>query len=207
MKNYNLTCAQDWVQYFDRLFRTVEVENFLEFGLGVGTEFLCDHAENVTSVELSTGDYNLQWTNQTKEQLKDYKNWTLHYVNIPDEIQKANQDAINNQYPLEDLSYLPVLEGLVVPFMEEREYDVIFVDPGIHNRGDIVNLAFGRAPIVACHDSDRTGRVIPYVYGYNIVNVPDNYTEIHREDSYCGTTFWVDHTMEGAETLIKVLRT
>jgi hypothetical protein len=205
MKDYKLTCAQDWVQYFDRLFQTVEIDNFLEFGLGVGTEFLCDHAKNVTSVELSTGDYNLEWTNQTKEQLKDYTNWTLHYVQIPDEIQKSNQDAINNQYPLEDLSYLPVLENIVVPFMEEREYDVIFVDPGIHNRGDIVNFAFGHAPIIAAHDSDRTGRVIPFVYGYNIVKVPENYTEIHREDTYCGTTFWVDHTMEGSDTLIDVL--
>jgi len=205
MKDYKLTCAQDWVRYFDRLFQTVEIDNFLEFGLGVGTEFLCDHAKNVTSVELSTGDYNLEWTNQTKEQLKDYTNWTLHYVQIPDEIQKSNQDAINNQYPLEDLSYLPVLENIVVPFMEEREYDVIFVDPGIHNRGDIVNFAFGHAPIIAAHDSDRTGRVIPFVYGYNIVKVPENYTEIHREDTYCGTTFWVDHTMEGSDALIDVL--
>lgn len=206
MKDYKLTCAQDWVQYFDRLFQTVEIDNFLEFGLGVGTEFICDHAKNVTSVELSTGDYNLQWTNQTKEQLKDYKNWTLNYVQIPDEIQKSNQDAIDHQYPLEDLSYLPFLRDVVVPFMEERDYDVIFIDPGIHNRGDIVNFAFGHAPIIAAHDSDRTGRVIPNVYGYNIVNVPENYTEIHRQDSYCGTTFWVDHTMEGSETLIEVLR-
>lgn len=205
-KQYNLTVAQDWVPYFKEVFDSVEIDSFLEFGLGVGTEFICDHATEVTSVELSLGDYNLEWTNKTKETLKDYTNWELNYIQVPEEIVKSNQDAIENQYPLKDLSYLTVLEKLVTPFMTEKEYDVIFVDAGIHNRGDIVNFAFGHAPIVACHDSDRTGRVIKNIYGYNIVNPPENYVEIHKDNSYCGTTFWVDSSLEGSDVIIEVLQ-
>ena len=188
MKNYDFTPAQDWVPYFDKLFNTVEIETVLEFGLGLGTEFLCDNAKKVTSVELSTGDFNKEWTDKTQEKLKDYKNWDLHYIEIPEEVSKANQEAIKSQYPLSDLSYIPVLKKIIDKFIS-TEHDLIFVDAGIHNRGDIVNMCFGKSKIIAAHDSDRTGRVIKNIYGYNIVEVPENYVEIHRNESYMGTTF------------------
>ena len=205
-KNYNFTSAQDWVGYFDNIFKATEIEKILEFGLGLGTEFLCDNAKEVTSVELSTGDFNREWADKTQEQLKEYKNWKLHYIDIPEEIKKANFDAIQNQYPLKDISFLPVLKKIINPFLYKKEYDIIFIDPGIHNRGDIVNLCFGKAKIIAAHDSDRTGRVIKNIYGYNIVEVPENYTEIHRNESYMGTTFWVDNTIENSEIIINILK-
>ena len=205
-KQYNFTPAQDWAEYFDNIFKITEIEKILEFGLGLGTEFLCDNAKDVVSVELSTGDFNKEWADKTQEKLKEYTNWKLHYIDIPEEIHKSNTDAIQNQYPLEDTSYLPVLEKLINPFLNEKEYDIIFVDPGIHNRGDIVNLCFGKAKIIAAHDSDRTGRITPNIYGYNIVEVPENYTEIHLNESYMGTTFWVDHTLENSEFIINSLR-
>jgi hypothetical protein len=206
IKDYNFTPAQDWVEYFDKIFKISEIEKILEFGLGLGTEFLCDNAKDVVSVELSTGDFNKEWADKTQEKLKEYTNWKLHYIDIPEEIHKSNTDAIQNQYPLEDTSYLPVLEKLITPFLNEKEYDIIFVDPGIHNRGDIVNLCFGKAKIIAAHDSDRIGRITPNIYGYNIVEVPENYTEIHLNESYMGTTFWVDHTLENSEIIINALK-
>lgn len=206
IKDYNFTPAQDWVKYFDKIFKTIEIEKILEFGLGLGTEFLCDNAKEVTSVELSIGDFSKEWADKTQKQLKEYTNWKLHYINIPKEIHKANSDAIKSQYPLEDTSYLPVLKKLINPFLFKKKYDIIFIDAGIHNRGDIVNLCFGKAKIVAAHDSDRTGRVIKNIYGYNIVEVPESYTEIHRNESYMGTTFWVDNTIENSEIIIEVLK-
>lgn len=206
IKEYNFTAAQDWVEYFDKIFKTIEIEKILEFGLGLGTEFLCDNAKEVTSVELSTGDFNKEWTDKTQEQLKAYSNWKFHYIDIPKEIHKANLDAIQNQYPLKDTSYLPVLKKLINPFISRKKYDIIFIDAGIHNRGDIVNLCFGKAKIIAAHDSDRTGRVIKNIYGYNIVEVPKSYTEIHRNESYMGTTFWVDNTLENSEIIIEALK-
>lgn len=204
-KEYNFTGAQDWSGYFKKIFEVIQVNSILEFGLGVGTEFLCDNAKSVVSVELSTGDFNKEWTEKTKDQLKDYTNWKLNYIQIPKEIEKANQDAIERQYPLEDLSYLPVLKELVNPFLNRKKYDIIFVDAGIHNRGDIVNLCFGKANIIAAHDSDRTGRVIKNIYGYNIVNVPENYTEIHFDNPYMGTTFWINQNYENADLVINAL--
>ena len=203
---YELPQAQDWVPYFAKLFEYIELNSVLEFGLGLGTEFWCDNIKKVKSVELSVSDFNLEWTNKTKEKLKNYDNWECKYISLPQEIIDANQNAIDNKYPLDDTEYLSVLENIVTPFMKEYEYDIIFVDPGIHNRGDIVNFAFGYAPIIACHDSDRTGRVIKNIYGYNIVNPPENYVEIHKPERYCGTTFWVDKMLQGSELVIDVIK-
>ena len=204
--SYQYNGAQDWVPYFNTIFNTVQIDSVLEFGLGAGTKFLCDYVKDVVSVELSLGDYNLEWTEKTKEQLKEYDNWKLNYIQVPDEIIASNQDAIDNRYPLKDTSYLPVLEGLVSEFLTQKEYDIIFIDPGIHNRGDIVNMAFGHAPIVAAHDTDRTGRVLENIYGYNIVTPPENYVEIHKNELYCGTTFWVDSSVENSNVIIDVLK-
>lgn len=204
-KKYYLTGAQDWVPYFEVLFQNLELESVLEFGLGLGTEFWCDHAKKVNSVELSVSDYNLEWTNKTKDKLKDYKNWECEYIKLPQKLVDANQNAIDNLYPLDDTSYLPLLESIVTPFMNKCEYDIIFVDPGIHNRGDIVNFCFGKSPIIAAHDTDRTGKVIKNIYGYNIVDVPDNYVEIHKEKYYCGTTFWIKKDLDNSEYVINLI--
>lgn len=205
-KNYNFTPAQDWVQYFEKIFNTIEVESILEFGLGLGTEFLCDNAKKVISVELSAGDLNKEWSDKTQEKLKEYKNWELHYIDIPEKVHKANLDAIENQYPLEDTSYLPTLKKLINPFLNKKTYDIIFVDAGIHNRGDIVNMCFGKANIIAAHDTDRTGRIIKNIYGYNIVNPPENYQEIHFNESYMGTTFWINKELENSKIVIDNLK-
>lgn len=189
-KKYNLTCAQDWVESFETIFDTIKIDNMLEFGLGVGTEFLCDNCKTVTSVELSLGDYNKQWTDKTKDLLKNYKNWKLHYIELPEQIKKSNKDAIEQKYPIKDISYLPVLKNIIDPFLNDIFYDMIFVDAGIHNRGDIVNFCFNKAKIIAAHDTCRKGNVIENIYGYNIVKCPDNYHEIHISRGL-GTTFWI----------------
>lgn len=205
-KQYNFTAAQDWNLYFQKLFDTIQVESILEFGLGVGTEFLCDNAKKVISVELSVSDLNKDWTEKTKEKLKDYTNWTLHYIEVPDEIIKSNQNAIDYKYPLKDTSYLPTLKSLINKFLSRKKYDIIFVDPGIHNRGDIVNLCFGKANIIAAHDTDRTGRVIKNIYGYNIVKVPETYTEIHFDSPYMGTTFWIKNEFADSQKIKDCLK-
>ena len=203
---YDFNDAQDWVQYFERIFKKVEINSVLEFGLGLGTQFLCDNVKQVTSVELSTGDFNLEWTNKIKEILKEYNNWTLHYIDIPEEIKIANQNAIENRYPLTNTSYIPVLKKLLNPYLYRKKYDIIFVDPGIHNRGDIVNLCFGKAKIVAAHDTDRTGRIIKDIYGYNIVDIPKNYTEIHFNETYMGTTFWIKNDISEYDVIVDALK-
>jgi hypothetical protein len=204
-KNYNFCITQDWAAYFEKIFNAIKITNMLEFGLGLGTRFLCDNCEKVTSVELSVSDLNRSWTENTKQELSDYKNWSLHYIEVPSEIKMANEAAIESRYPLQDLTYLPILQNLISPFLQDY-YDMIFVDAGIHNRGDIVNCCFQKGAIIAAHDTDRTGRIKTNIYGYNIIKIPDNYTEVHFNDSYCGTTIWVKNDHENSKTILEALQ-
>ena len=203
MKNYNLTSTQDWHFYFAEIFKNQKISSMLEFGLGVGTEFLLDHCDNVTSVELSAGNYNREWHDKTVEDLKEYKNWNCYYVDLPQDIKDANERAQQLRFPLDDIKYLDSLKKITSKYLKKK-YDMIFVDAGIHTRGDLVNLSFGKADIIAAHDTSRkTYRILENVYGYNIVNVPDDYTEVHYECTYMGTTLWIKNDLNDLIEIMK----
>jgi hypothetical protein len=192
MKKYQLGPPQDWHHYFQEIFKVKKINNLLEFGLGVGTEFLLENCGEVTSVELSLGSYNLEWYQQTKQKLKEYKNWEVFYIDLPDDIKNADSRAQNLKFPLENTEYLKTLKDIAENYINRKKYDFIFVDAGIHLRGDLVNMCFGKTDIIAAHDTSRVPyRVIPNVYGYNIVDVPENYTELYYECTYMGTTIWI----------------
>lgn len=194
MRDYNLTPTQDWHHYFSEIFKIGKIDSILEFGLGVGTKYLLDHCERLTSVELSKGDFNKSWYDRTKEELKEYQNWKCDYIDLPEDIKKADEKAQRMLFPLDDLSYLKSLKKVTDPYLNGRKYDIIFVDAGIHTRGDLVNLSFNKAKIIAAHDTTRMAeRVIQNIYGYNIVKVPSNYTEIYYECTYMGTTLWIEN--------------
>ena len=197
MKKYNFTATQDWHFYFSKIFEFTKISNMLEFGLGVGKPYLADNTEYLKSVELSLGSYNLQWYEQTVESMKKYKNWDCVYLEVSDQIIQANENAQKLRFPLQDIGYLDELNALVLPLITDKKYDFIFVDAGIHTRGDLVNISFHKADIIAAHDTSRDpNRILKNVYGYNIVNVPEDYTEIHFEDTYMGTTIWIKNNRE-----------
>lgn len=201
MKNYNFSGAQDWSKYFDVIFKTCKITHLLEFGLGDGTEFLLDNCEKVTSVEISLGDYNKSWHDKCVEKYKNYQNWNVNYIDAPKEVVESNQEAIDKRYPINYTAHLPKLKAIVDKYAKKT--DMIFIDAGFHNRGDLVNLCFNKAKIIAAHDTSRDeGRILKNIYGYNIVNIPDNYVEFHFEDTYMGTTIWVDKELT---TVIEVL--
>jgi hypothetical protein len=201
---YNFTSTQDWNFYFAQIFENEKIGNMIEFGLGVGTPYLADNCNFLKSVELSLGAYNLEWYNKTVDDMKNYKNWESKYVNVNEKIADANDRAQRLRFPLSDVSYLKDLKTVFAESIGDKKYDFIFVDAGIHTRGDLVNMSFGRADIIAAHDTSRdTNRVLENVYGYNIVNVPNGYVEIHFEDTYMGTTIWVKNTKKD---LIKILK-
>jgi hypothetical protein len=199
---YNFNETQDWVKYYSKLSNYLKDKNFLEFGLGVGTEFFLDHCKEVTSVEFSLGDYNKQWFDKSMKDYENYKKWFPNYVLMPEEIIIANDLAQSQRFPLKDSSYLKSLHELMNPFLNNR--DVIFVDAGIHLRGDMVNYCFNKAEVISAHDTSRDeNRILKNIYGYNIVKVPENYLEIHFEDTYMGTTFWINKNLVDVISLLK----
>lgn len=205
MKKYNFEGAQDWYTYFQLIFEKVKINNFLEFGLGNGTEFLLDHCGHVTSIEISLGSYNKSWYDTCKSKYKNYTNWNPVYIEASQEIVRANEIAQQQRYPISYSEHLPELKKITDRALQDKNYEFIFVDAGIHNRGDIVNLVMGKAPIIAAHDSSRDpGRILKNIYGYNIVQSHPDYLEFHFEDTYMGTTIWVNKNFDA--NVIKVLK-
>lgn len=197
MKQYNFSGAQDWYGYFQVIFENTKINNMLEFGLGDGTEFLLDNCNYVKSIEISVSDYNKNWYEKCINKYKNYSNWCPVYIEASNEIKRANEIAQAERYPITYKDHILHLEEIIQLNAKDRPYDFIFVDAGIHNRGDIVNLSFNLSPIIAAHDSSRDkNRILENIYGYNIVNVPNNYLEFHFEDTYMGTTIWINKNYE-----------
>jgi hypothetical protein len=191
MKKYNFDACQDWHSYFSKLFSITKINSLLEFGLGNGTELLLDNCQQVHSVELSVGSLNKDWYGKCVKKYESYNNWFPTYIDVPPAIVASNELAQSHRYPLPNNDHLPVLKSLVLPFLKKK-HDFIFVDAGIHNRGDLVNMSFGYAPIIAAHDTCKDpNRILKDIYGYNIVQVPSDYEVVHFEDTYMGTTFWI----------------
>lgn len=202
VKGYGFSTAQDWHHYFEIIFKNYKVGRMLEFGLGNGTEYLLDHCGEVMSVEISLGEFNKSWYDKCLEKYTRYKNWKPVYVEAGDGIKSAHAEANKTGYPIQETRHLKELSEIVGK--TGGGWDLIFVDAGICNRGDIVNLVMGKAPVILAHDSTRdVRRVKKNVYGYNIVEVPGNYEEIHFEDTFCGTTVWVDRTLDGLRSALK----
>lgn len=204
MKTYDhfMEC-QDWVKYFQQIFDGINVKNCLEFGLGEGTEFFLDNCEHVTSLEISVSGINDGWYKRCKEKYKENKNWECIYYKAGQDIITANELAINNKYPIEFKEHIKELKVLINTL--NKPYDIAFVDSGIHNRGDIVNILFDKndIDIIAAHDTSRTDRIVKNIYGYNIVNIPKDFLEFHFEDTYMGSTFWI---RKNKLNVIKILK-
>jgi hypothetical protein len=185
-------CAQDWVVYVKKYIEKFKIHSLLELGVGNGTEFLLDNCDHVTSLEIIESGLNDYWFNLCLEKYKTRDNWENICIKTTDTMKKANQLAISERYPLKYTDHIKEYTSLIKGILEKRNYDMVFVDVGIHNRGDLVNILLQeKIKVVFAHDTSRDpNRILKNIYGYNIVSNND-YTEIHFEDTYMGTTFWI----------------
>ena len=156
----------DWQEHFTKLFALKKIDNMLEFGLGEGTKFLLDNCTNVTSLELLHYKTEVDWFKKSKKDYKKYKNWTPVLYECEDEWTKS-------------------LESYIKKFIKGKNFDMVFVDPGIHRRPEIINLMFGKTDIIAAHDTNQGYDM----YKWERVIKPDDYTEVRYANSQ-GTTFW-----------------
>ncbi len=191
----------DHIENFKRLMGPIHIHSFLEFGLGYGTKFFLDHCDEVTSLEFVLPDPSIEpcdrcarlyesdrWYNQCLQLFEEYANWHPLLCLSSPFIQEA--DIISHQKSqdpaLIDASYLLELKYLCDELFSKKTYEMAFVDPGIHMRGDLVNELFGRVPIIVAHDTNCANEK----YGWSKIQTPCNYEKIHFSNGM-GTTFWV----------------
>lgn len=182
----------DHAPYLRRLFALRPIASCLEFGLGEGTRILLDHCGHVTSLELAARPVHEEWFQRCLESYRGYGNWDPVLHRCGEKLREADRIGEAGGYPIADRAYVAELEEVVERVLGRRRYDLAFVDAGIHNRGDLVNLLFGRVPIIAAHDTNGLERH----YGWDLVAPPPEYRRV-RFTQGLGTTFWI-HESESA---------
>ncbi len=161
----------DWTPFVqDLVARNGKFNKILELGLGLGTKTLLESADMVYSVELLANPEHEGWIEQMKVEYKGWDNWKPYLFKC--------EDAYDNKIKFQVSAHITRIKP-----------DLVFVDPGIHCRGDLVNLAMSKkVPMVMAHDTkcgDEEGKDL---YGWKRIN-PEGYEVTRREEGQ-GTTLW-----------------
>jgi hypothetical protein len=199
------------VRHFKRLFKSIQIRTFLEFGVGFSTKYFIDNCQKVISVEFVTPGTGPEWLKYCIELYRNYPTWQpiayfagknldiswaqYMYLGAESVYQAAAyQPAHYKSYSLIDPSFLEDLTtfiNLMNLQIGGKEIDVAFVDCGIYIRGDLVQVLFDKVPIIVAHDiAPKNNRDVNDVYGYGRVIIPENYEEIHVPSGQ-GTAFWI----------------
>jgi hypothetical protein len=191
--------------------------------LGYSTKYFLDHCNKVISVEFVTPGCGPDWFKKTLTLYRDdYSNWipiaffTGHQTDVnwapykyfgSESVYKAAsyQSATHKNYALIDDFYLKEMDAFISRLTQSHNIDVAFVDAGIYLRGDLVQLLFGKVPVILAHDTNVRMPGGNDVYGYSRVVTPEEYEEIFIEIGP-GTTVWVVKN-EKFKNLIEALTT
>jgi hypothetical protein len=178
----------DHIENFEKLFSAMKVDSFLEFGLGEGTRYFLDHCQSVTSVEIKLPEQSDEWYNNCLNAFQEATNWNPILYHGSQTLSDANLIALTQSIdPAQiDASYLLEIKSLCDSLFQNKKFDIAFVDPGIHQRGDIVNELFNRVDVIVAHDTGYSF----VIYGWNKIQTPPNYERFDFNNG-CGTTFWV----------------
>ncbi len=203
---YEALAGSEWtdhVRAFRKLFEVEKVDAFLEFGVGLGTKFFLDQCSKVTSIELLVKDrytYVIPWYCDCLDLFRKYSSWSPSLHIFSQAVNDANNLAINNVNPeIYRQDYLIEMNQFLDQVFKNGHYDVAFVDPGMHIRGDLVNALFGRVDIIAAHDTNFNSAC----YGWYKVETPENYEKITCSFG-SGITFWI---VKSREDLIRKFKT
>ena len=166
----------DHVQHFQKLFQRTQIHSFLEFGLGYGTKYFLDNCEEVTSCEIILPNQTTEWFDHSTDLFQEYSNWIPILKRGSPALQYANTLCLRDSKDpaLYDATYLLELKEICDEIFKDKQFEVAFVDPGFHMRGDLINELFDRVPIIIAHDTN----IAPEKYGWRKVHTPSNYEKI-----------------------------
>lgn len=183
-------------------------KTYLEFGSGLWTEFFLETCKRVISVDFVTPGYG---PDSIKNNLKTFSyhsnwipfvyfsgytgdtNWAPYKYLGSEHVHKAAsyQCATHQNYAYYDDFYLIELSAFIDRLLKTNTIEAIFVNSGLYIRGDLVQLMFGKIPIIFAGDTDcRKEGISNDVYGYSRVVTPEEYEEIYIPNS-SGITVWI----------------
>lgn len=164
----------DWQPAVEKLHELFPFQKVLEFGLGDGTQWFLDHCDEVHSIELHANPQTQNWYPMCLERYKDNKNWHPEFFSCDGDMQLTD-------------SMKDYICGRLFNRLTPKNFDLIFVDPGVHCRGDITNLCYDHARVIAVHDTN----VGHQNYGWAKMEGKGYY---RIDTTWCsteGVTFWI----------------
>lgn len=196
------------VRHIKKVFEVMKIRGFIEYGLGFSTKYFLDHCDHVTSIEFVTPGTGPEWMKYCIDLFKNIPTWKpvayfagkgldtswakykyLGTENVYKAV--AYQPVHRKSYAAIDPTYLDDMKKNLQQELVSGDFDMAFVDAGICNRGDMVQILFNNVPIIAAHDiAAKAYRHLDDVYGYGRIIVPENYEEIYIPFGM-GTAFWV----------------
>ncbi len=218
----NGTGYTDHIVHMKKIFESVKIKTFLEFGTGFSTKYFLDHANKVISVEFVTNGYGPAWIRECIDLYHDFSNWIpitffsgyygdtswapYKYLGSESVYKACSYQAANHKsYVAIDDFYLKELDSFIGNLFKCHNINIAFVDPGIYLRGDLVQLLFNKSPIIIAHDTAvRMAEKSNDVYGYCQITTPENYEEIYLNGGQ-GTTLWIVIN-ESTKNFIEVMK-
>jgi hypothetical protein len=199
---------EEHIVCFQEIFNQMKTRNMLEFGLGFSTKYFLESCKRVISVEVVTNGYGPERIKKFLSFYRDYPNWVpiSYFSGYPGDMSWAPykymgsnavylaasyQCSTHLSYePIDDF-YLKELGEFIANLTKFNRIEVVFINPILFLRGDLIELCFHKIPIiVAHHTSSRFQGVKNDVYGYSRVKTPQEYEEIYIPTSQ-GTTVWI----------------
>ena len=189
----------DWINHINNFTKRNghHLSSVIEFGLGNGTEFWINNFERVTSVELMLkGITDDQYLRAAMQRYVKFRNWNVRSYWLPEKfvelerIMRATYPPIAGK-PGERECHItdPAIdEGytqIIADCFKGVKYDVAFVDPGTHFRGELVNGLFSYVDFIFAHDTN-----VRHIYGWNLIKIPEGWDTQHFSNTDLGTTLW-----------------
>ena len=130
--------------------------------------------------------------------------WTFFKYFGTDSVYKAHNYLLSTStsYAAVDDSYLKELSSFLDNLIKLNKFEFVHVDPSLMIRGEIIQMLFGKIPVLVAGGSESRIDGGNDIYGYNSIVTPDNYEEIAVNPR---TVVWVSRDEKYAE-LIECLK-
>jgi len=214
-----------YVPCFNEIFKVLKVKTLLEFGLGYSTKYFLDSCKKVISIEVITHGYGPDFMKKFIQLYRDYSNWIpIAYFSgyqgdvnwapykylASDNVYKAcsHQCSVGvPHYSTIDNFYKKELNEFISNLTRYNKVDVVFINPALFLRGDLVEILFDKVPVIVAHATNsrkfgQTGKAD--TWGYSRLVARDEYEEIYIPTK-SGTTVWISKTPE-YQPLIQALK-
>jgi hypothetical protein len=198
------------VLVFQKIFDVLKVRVMMEFGLGYSTKYFLDHVGKVISIDFITHGYGPDTMKKFLHVYRDYSNWIpiamfsgyrgwdydwAPYKHLASEsIYKATSyaNAYHKSYAKVDDFYIVELRAFLDKFLKYNKVEIAFVGHATYIRGELIQMLFGKVPVLVAHNTDRRQQKNQDdPYNLILVETPDSYEEIFIP-TQGGTTVWIE---------------